>query len=80
MKFLSRRKRFANAMNKLLEAKSEFEALKEEMENWSNNLPENLQNGDRFERIDNAFNELDEICTTLEDIEGKDIEFPSMFG
>jgi hypothetical protein len=78
----SRADRLANALEQIENGLADVEELKDEVESWRDNLPEGLQNGELYER-------LDECCSTLDDAygeieSGKDnlggVEFPSMYG
>ena len=53
---LSRAKRFENALGKLSEAFSDFNDLKEEYQDWRDNLPENLENSVVAEKLDEVLN------------------------
>lgn len=76
----SRPDRFAAAFGLIGEAKSELESLKEELEEWKNNLPENLQSGSKAEELDEAVSSLEDIIGDMETLEGRDsdVTFPAM--
>ncbi len=76
----SRADRFSEAQSSLADAKSGAEMLKEELEEWKNNLPENLQDGDKASQLENAINQLEEFVDACDTAEGVDVEFPSMMG
>lgn len=80
MKQLSRAKRFEVAQNKASEARAEFEELRDELQNWRDNLPDNMQDGSKAEALDTAIEALEETINQCEEIEGASVEFPGMFG
>lgn len=75
---VTRADRFSFAQAKISEALAEVQSLKEELESWRDNLPENLQGGSKADELDTAISELYEMESWLEDCEGKDVSFPSM--
>ena len=56
------------------EACSEFESLQEEMQNWYDSIPENLQGGDKGSAVEEAANELEEASTRPDFPEGVEDE------
>lgn len=56
----------SNASNIIEGAKDEVECLKEELENWLDNLPENLQSSMKADSLQEAIDALD---TLVEDID-----------
>ena len=77
---LSIAKRFENALGKLSEAFSVFNDLKEEYQDWRDNLPENLENSVVAEKLDEVLN-----CSAFDDIENaqgelEGLELPKGFG
>jgi len=75
----SRADRFKEAIANVSMAAMEINSLKDELEQWRDNMPENLQGGEKYEQLDEAISELEEISDALEDVEGRDIEFPGMY-
>lgn len=71
--------RYAEATGKVYEAKSELEALRDELQEWYDNLPENFQNGEKGEQLQEAIDKLTEQCDALENVEGDEVSFPSMY-
>jgi len=66
------------------DAKSNVEELKEEMQNWYDSIPENLQSGDKANEVQEAIDALENLASELDnlDISGlgfDDVNFPSMF-
>lgn len=75
----SRSARFEQAMQQIENAEAEIESLKDELQEWYDNLPENFQNGDKGETIQTAIDELDTIVSELNDLSGREVEFPGMY-
>lgn len=76
----SRSDRFDGAISDVADARAEMESLKEELEEWKNNLPESLQSGSKADELDDAINQLDEAIRACEEVEGHSVDFPSMMG
>ena len=76
---VSRPDRFADAMNRLCGAKEDLEALCNELQDWKDNLPENLQDGDKANALDEAIGELEEIIEAVDGVSSNDVTFPSMY-
>lgn len=75
----SRADRFATSQGDVSGAKTEAEELRDELQNWRDNIPENLQDGTKAGELDDAISALDEYIGALEEAEGADVQFPSMF-
>ena len=80
MKKLSRSQRFENAKGKLSEVICEFNDLKEEYQEWRDNLPENLENSPTAEKLDELLNlsAFDDLENAEGELEGA--ELPKGFG
>lgn len=76
----SRADRFSDAQGLVSEAHSQFEELRDELQNWLDNLPENLQSSQKADDLNAAIDELDNLISSCDEIEGADVEFPGMFG
>jgi predicted DNA-binding protein len=79
MKRLSRNARFQAAVEKVGMARSDIEELRDELQSWLDNLPENLQSGTKAEALQEAIDNLESVITSLEEVESTDVEFPGMF-
>lgn len=77
-KRMSRAARFDAAMEKVRDAKSDVEELKSEMENWLENIPDNLQGGDKYSEVEQCIDDLDSIINDLESAESTVPDFPGM--
>lgn len=64
-----RRKRLAEAFEKIGEAKEILESVKDEEQEAYENLPENFQNGERGEEMQNYIDMIDEAYGYLDDAE-----------
>ena len=63
-----RRKRIINLSDKLSELKEELEIIAEEEQEYIDNIPENLQNSERYERADEALSNLNYASDTLDEV------------
>jgi hypothetical protein len=75
----SRAERFAAAIGDVGGAKNEMESLRDELQGWLDNLPESFQQGNKGDELQSAIDELEDIVSTLEDVEGRDVAFPGMY-
>lgn len=75
----SRPKRWAEAAAKANEALSELQSIKEEYQDWLDNLPENLQNSALGEKLQ-AITDLDIDSAVDVSEEAMNIDLPLGFG
>jgi seryl-tRNA synthetase len=75
----SRPDRFAEAEEAWENAKSIVEELKGEMEEWHENIPENLQDSSKANEVQECIDALEEISNSLEEMDFSNVSFPSMF-
>ncbi len=75
----SRSERFDEALSSVSDAKSEAENLRDELQEWLDNLPENLQSGNKADELQSAIDELEEFISNCEELESASVEFPGMF-
>jgi hypothetical protein len=77
----SRADRLADAATLVQDAVGEVEGLKEEMEEWHDNMPENLQSGDKGTAVEEAAQALDSIADRLDSAitEMEQVSFPGMY-
>lgn len=78
-KQLSRADRLAEAEQLAQQAKEIVDELKDELQSWHDNLPENFQNGDKGNELEEAVSQLEEINNNLESADFSSVNFPSMF-
>lgn len=76
----SRNKRYADEIMKIVSSKENIEGLRDELQEWLDSMPENLQSGQKAEDLDAAISDLDSCIDSLEEAEGVEVEFPGMFG
>lgn len=76
----SRSDRWEEAVNQIGAAKDTAEQLRDELQEWLDNLPENLQQSNKADELQSAIDELEEAISELESAEGHSPEFPSMMG
>ena len=62
-----RRKQLAAIIEKLEELTANLETLKEEEEDYRDNIPENLWGSERYEKADTACDNLDYAVSSLEE-------------
>lgn len=63
----TRRKMLASLSKKVEELKSALESIMEEEEEYRDNMPENLQGSERYEKADEACYALEDAVSQLED-------------
>lgn len=62
-----RRTNLEKVMRSIEDAMYELECIKEEEEEYRDNIPENLQGSERYERADEACDNLCSACDSLEE-------------
>jgi DNA-binding transcriptional regulator GbsR (MarR family) len=79
-KYKSRATRLSDTLD-MTEKIADVEQLKEELEEWLHNLPENLQSSNKADMLQEAIDNLENITEELENIQElqHDVEFPGMF-
>ncbi len=75
----SRADRFGEAQSDVSSAKGNAEELRDELQNWLDNLPENLQSGSKASELEDAISSLEEFINSCEEAEGVDVQFPGMY-
>jgi hypothetical protein len=58
---------------------SDAQSLRDELQDWLDNLPENLRDGDKASQLEEAISQLDEFISNCEEAAGIDVDFPGMF-
>jgi len=76
----SRAERFSEAQTAIETGGLDFDILRDELQSWLDNMPENLQSGSKAEEIQDAIDQLDEASNSVEEIVYMVIEFPKAFG
>ena len=75
----SRNDRFGEAQSLIGDAKSIGEELRDELQQWLDNLPENMQSGGKAGELESAVSELEDFINSLEEAEGASVDFPGMY-
>ena len=75
----SRADRLSEAEALVDDAKSIVEELKDEMEQWYDSIPENLQSGDKANEVQECKDNLENVQSELENVDFGSVEFPGMF-
>jgi hypothetical protein len=80
-KYASRAERLDEAKIKISDARNIVEELKGEIEEWRDNLPENLQGGEKYSALDECASNLESTESSLEEADSnvESVEFPGMF-
>jgi len=76
----SRRERFEEIQGRIAEAKEGIEELRQELEDWRDNIPENLQAAAKADELDQVIGELEDLTQSLDEVCEADIEWPRMVG
>lgn len=74
----SRADRLSEAESDVDNAKSTIVELKEELQEWLDNLPENLQQSQKADDLQSAIDVLDQLETDLDQCDWS-VEFPGMY-
>ena len=61
------------------EAKSIIEELCDEMEQWRDSIPENLQSGGKYSEVEECYDALDTIKSAFEEMDFNGVSFPGMY-
>lgn len=78
-KQLSRADRLAEAESLVQQATEIVDELKDELQSWYDNLPDNFRDGHKGSELEEAINQLDDLNNNLESIDFLSVDFPSMF-
>lgn len=63
-----RRKKLNTILEQLVEIHAALEELKDEEQEYFDNIPENLRNSERYEKAENAVAALDDALSMFDDI------------
>lgn len=76
----SRADRLSEAETMVQDAATIVDELRDEMQSWYDNMPENLQNGDKGSQVQECSDNLESLHGELENLDFSSVEFPGMFG
>lgn len=66
-----RRKEINKAIGLLQEAFSILEIARDEEQEYYENMPENLQSSERYQKAEDAYNQLESACSLIEEAIGE---------
>lgn len=64
----TRRKVLANLKERIEEIRDELEAVLYEEQDYLDNIPENLQGSERYEKSEEAVSAMEEVVSSLEEV------------
>ena len=76
----SRAARYQEALELIGRGRDQIEELRDELQDWLDGMPENLQESSKAEQLQEAIDELDTMAENAIEIEETAVEFPGMFG
>jgi hypothetical protein len=74
----SRRVRYEEIIKTIEDAAMEINNLREELQDWLDNLPENLQDGQKADELMEATEKLEIVESLLDEVVEEEIDFPGM--
>ena len=63
-----RRKALQGIIDQLEELKGALEEILSEEEEYRDNMPENMQGGEKYEKVEEAVSNIDDAVSTIEDV------------
>lgn len=75
----SRAERFDSVLGEISDASEKIAELRDELQNWLDNMPENLQGGQKAQELEDTIQSLDDIVDSLSDLSCSTVDFPRMF-
>jgi hypothetical protein len=75
----SRADRLDEAAGMVEDAAMIVEELKDELQEWLDGLPENLQSGSKADELNDAISELESIYDSLGSVDTGSVSFPGMY-
>jgi hypothetical protein len=75
----SRQDRLSEAEKLISNGTSIVRELADEMSNWYESMPENLQGSDKGSQVEECASQLDEMANDLENLDFSSIDFPGMY-
>ena len=79
-KYSSRADRLSEAESMVSDAQGVVEELKDELQEWYDNLPDNFKDGDKGSQLQEAIDALESLHSNLEEAIGNfGVDFPGMY-
>jgi hypothetical protein len=75
----SRQARFDDAERAVCDCTNTLEELKDELQDWLDNMPENLQGGDKASELEDAISNFDGLIGEIESLDFSTVEFPGLY-
>lgn len=75
----SRADRLGDAEGTMQDAAQLVEELRDEMQEWYDSIPENLQNGDKANEVQETIDALESLHDEIEGVDFGSVSFPGMF-
>ncbi|MFA5376062.1 MAG: hypothetical protein WC455_09985 [Dehalococcoidia bacterium] len=75
----SRATRYADLQENLQTVIDGITELRDELQDWQDNMPENLQGSAKYEELGDAIDQLEDTISTLEEITQGEMVFPTAF-
>lgn len=75
----SRAGRLEEARGLVEQAQQIVDDLKDEMESWHDGLPDNLQSSDKAMQLEECVSNLEDLSSSIENLDFDNIEFPGMY-
>jgi hypothetical protein len=76
----SRADRLAEAAGLVTEALDRIQELQQEMQDWSDSIPENLQDGQKASDVQQTIDDLQDLIDNIEGLDFDNVSFPGMMG
>lgn len=75
----SRQSRLDSVASTVTDCAQDVDELKDELQEWFDNLPEQFQSGDKGSELEEAIQQLEEIKDGLESLDFSSVSFPGMY-
>lgn len=75
----SRADRFAEAQRSVMEGRAAMEELRDELQDWYDNLPDAFRDGNKGDQLQQAIDDLGQAIQHCEDSECVSVDFPGMY-
>ncbi len=75
---MSRARQYEEVCARVSEGKDTIEGLRDELQEWLDNMPENLKGGTKADELQVSIDSLEDVITALDEALGIGIDFPGM--